>query len=112
MSQSLLYVTCASEDEAAKIGSTLVEERLAACANVLGRTTSIFWWEGKVQKEHEMALILKTRSELVERATARIKSLHGYTVPCVVALPIAAGNPDFLAWIDQETAQTAAFTKF
>ncbi len=112
MTQSLLYVTCASEDEATKIGYALVEERLAACANVLGSMTSIFRWEGKVQKEKEVALILKTRSELVERATARIKALHGYTVPCVVALPIVAGNSDFLAWIDQETAQTPAFTKF
>ena len=100
---SLLYVTCASEDEAIKIGSTLVEERLVACANVLGRTTSMFWWEGKVQREHEVALILKTRSELVEQATQRIKALHGYTVPCVVALPIGAGNPDFLEWIMKET---------
>jgi periplasmic divalent cation tolerance protein len=103
MTQSLLYVTCATEDEAIKIGSTLVEERLAACANVLGRTTSIFRWEGKVQRESEVALILKTRSELVEPVTARVKQLHSYTVPCVVALPIGAGNADFLSWIDQET---------
>jgi len=105
MTQSLLYVTCATEDEAIKIGSTLVDERLAACANVLGRTTSIFRWEGKVQRENEVALLLKTRTELVERVTARVKTLHSYTVPCVVALPIGAGNADFLNWIDQETAQ-------
>ena len=104
MTQSLLYVTCATEDEAITIGSTLVEERLAACANVLGRTTSIFRWEGKVQRENEVALLLKTRTELVERVTARVKALHSYTVPCVVALPIGAGNADFLNWIDQETA--------
>lgn len=100
---SLLYVTCSSEEEALKIGSTLVEERLAACANVLGRTTSLFWWEGKLQRESEVALILKTRSELVEQATQRVKALHSYSVPCVVALPIAAGNPDFLDWITKET---------
>jgi periplasmic divalent cation tolerance protein len=104
MTQSLLYVTCANEEEAIKIGSTLVEERLAACANVLGRITSIFRWEGKVQRENEIALILKTRSELVDQVTARVKALHSYSVPCVVALPIGAGNPDFLAWIEAETA--------
>jgi periplasmic divalent cation tolerance protein len=105
MTQSLLYVTCASEEEAIKIGSAVVEEKLAACANVLGRTTSIFRWEGKVQRENEIALILKTRSDLVDQVIARVKALHSYTVPCVVALPIGSGNPDFLNWIDQETAR-------
>ena len=112
MTQSLLYVTCRDEDEAIKIGTALVEERLVACANVLGRTTSIFWWDGKVNRENEIALILKTRSELVERATQRIKALHSYSVPCVVALPIGGGNPDFLNWIDRETAKTPALSKF
>jgi periplasmic divalent cation tolerance protein len=111
MTQSLLYVTCASEEEAIKIGSAVVEERLAACANVLGRTTSIFRWEGKVQRESEVALILKSRTELVERVTRRVKELHSYAVPCVVALPIGAGNPDFLKWIDDETAEAPALTK-
>jgi len=105
MTQSLLYVTCADEEEAIKIGSTLVDERLAACANVLGRMSSIFRWEDKVQRATEVALILKTRSELVDQVTARVKALHSYTVPCVVALPIGAGNRDFLEWIDQETAR-------
>ena len=112
MAQSLLYVTCASEDEALKIGEAVVTERLCACANVLGRTTSLFWWEGKVSRENEVALVLKTRSELVARVTERVKALHSYSVPCVVALPISAGNPDFLAWIDQETARTPALSKF
>jgi periplasmic divalent cation tolerance protein len=112
MSQSLLYVTCASEDEAIKIGETLVEERLVACANVLGSTTSIYRWEGKMQRENEIALILKTRSELVANATARVKTLHSYTVPCVAAVPIDGGNPDFLNWVELETAQIAAMTKF
>ncbi len=104
MTQSLLYVTCASEQEALKIGVTLVDEKLIACANVLGRTTSIFRWEGKVQREHEVALILKTRTDLVADATARVKSLHSYSVPCVVAVPITGGNRDFLDWIERETA--------
>jgi len=112
MAQSLLYVTCASEDEAIKIGETLVEERLAACANVLDRTTSIFRWEGKVQRENEVALILKTRSELVANATARIKSLHSYTVPCVTAVALTGGNADFLNWIEQETTGVPALSKF
>ena len=100
----ILYVTCANAEQAATIGRTLVTERLAACANVLGQTRSFYWWEGQVQEDREAALILKTRAEQVDAATARIKALHSYTVPCVVAVPIAGGNPDFLAWIARETS--------
>lgn len=103
MPQTLVYVTASSRDEALKIARATVEERLAACANVLAPITSIYWWEGKVQEEGEVSFILKTRADLVAALTQRIKALHSYTCPCVVALPIAGGNPDFLAWIDTET---------
>lgn len=103
MPQILVYVTAGSKDEALTIARAAVEERLAACANVLSPITSIYWWEGKVQEEGEVSLILKTRADLVPALTQRIKALHSYTCPCVVALPITAGNPDFLAWIDTET---------
>jgi periplasmic divalent cation tolerance protein len=76
---------------------------LAACANVLPGVTSVFRWQGEVQEDGETALILKTRSELVEPLTKRVKELHSYDCPCVVALPIAGGNPDFLQWIADET---------
>ena len=106
MSATLVYVTAPSRDEAMKIARAAVEERLAACANVLGPMTSMYWWEGKVQEEGEVSFILKTRADLVPALTQRIKALHSYTCPCVVALPVAAGNPDFLAWIDAETLKT------
>ena len=99
----VLYVTCGGREEALKIGRALVEERLAACANVLSPHTAVYRLEGKVQEDSETGLLLKTRRELVDRATARIKQLHSYTVPCVVALPIVGGNPDCLAWIGAET---------
>ena len=101
--RAVLYVTCGSHDEALKIGRALVEERLAACANILSPHTAVYRWEGALQQDAETGLLLKTRGDLVDRATARIKALHGYTVPCVVALPIVGGNPDFLAWIGAET---------
>lgn len=100
----VLYVTCGGREEAMKIGRALVEERLAACANVLSPHTAIYRWEGKMQEDAEVGLLLKTRRALIERATARVKELHSYTVPCVVALPVVGGNADFLAWIGQETA--------
>lgn len=106
MSATLVYVTASSRDEAIKISRTVVEERLAACANVFQPITSIYWWEGKLQEEGETSFFLKTRDDLVEVLTRRVKALHSYTCPCVVALPVAAGNAAFLSWIENETRQS------
>jgi periplasmic divalent cation tolerance protein len=103
MAVFLCYVTAGSRDEALVIGRAVVEERLAASANVLDGATSIYWWQGALRQADEAVLILKTRGELVERLTARIRQLHSYQCPCVVALPIAAGNPAYLDWIAGET---------
>jgi len=99
-----VYVTAASAEEAERIGRTLVEERLAACANVLPGVVSIYWWEGAVQRDHEVALVLKTRAALFERLAARVRELHGYQQPCIVAWPIAHADPGYRRWLEQETA--------
>lgn len=104
MDGCIIYVTAASEEEAMAVARTVVEERLAACANILGSIRSVYWWQGGVNDDAEVAMILKTRADLVPRLTARIKELHSYDCPCVVALPISGGNADFLAWIEAETA--------
>ena len=106
MAVSFCYVTAGSREEALSIGRRVVQERLAACANVLDGMTSVYWWQGALQQAGEAVLILKTRAELVERLTARIRELHSYECPCVVALPIAAGNPDYLDWIAGESGPT------
>ncbi len=98
-----IYVTASSRDEALAIGRELVRGRLAACANVIDGLTSVYWWEGDVHEDPEAALVVKTRAGMVDAVTARVKELHSYTCPCVVALPILGGNPDFLAWIRDET---------
>jgi periplasmic divalent cation tolerance protein len=103
MSETMIYVTAGSNDEARRIGHSLVEARLAACANILPPMTSVYWWEGAVQEDSEVAMILKTRQDLVESLIERIRELHSYDCPCVVALPITGGNPDFLQWIDSQT---------
>ncbi len=103
MPQKLIYVTVENTDEGLRIGRAMVEERLAACANVLPGATSVFRWEGRVQTESEAILVLKTAALRTEAAVARIKALHGYSCPCVVVLAIESGNSDFLAWIDRET---------
>lgn len=104
MTCSLIYITARDVDEAKVLGRALVEARLAACANVLPGIVPIYRWEGEVHEGEEAVLIAKTRTELVERAIAFIEARHSYECPCVVALPIVAGNPAFLDWIAAETA--------
>jgi len=103
MSAVWIYVTAADRSEAEKIGRAMVEARLAACANVLGETTAIYWWDGAVESGSEAALVLKSRAELVDEITRAIGDIHSYDCPCIVALPIAGGNPEFLSWLESET---------
>ena len=98
-----LYVTVGNEEEAKKIAHQLVKERFAACVNLFPNMQSFFWWEGAVQSEQEVVLIVKTTLEKVPDTTNRIKELHSYSCPCVVALPVVGGNAEFLDWIIQET---------
>lgn len=105
MSQTLIYVTAGSREEALGIGRALVESRLAACANVLAGTRSVYWWEGKVSEDDEVSLLLKTRDDLVGRLVDKVKEIHSYDCPCVVAVPITGGNRAFLDWIDAETSE-------
>ena len=105
MKAFFVYVTAVSETEAKKIAQTVVAERLAACANLLGAVKSVYWWEGKVCEGEEVALVLKTSNDRKTELIARVKELHSYDCPCVVCLPIADGNPDFLKWIGKETAK-------
>jgi periplasmic divalent cation tolerance protein len=98
-----IYITCADGAEAEKIARALVSERLAACANILPGVRSVYRWKGKIEEAAEVAIIAKTRAGLVDALTERVKALHSYEVPCVVALPITGGNRDFLGWIEEET---------
>lgn len=100
---AVVYITASNQEEALVIGRTLVNERLAACANVLDGATSIYKWEGELNEDGEAVMIAKTRQELVDRVIARVRELHTYDCPCVVSWPITAGNPEFLSWIGRET---------
>jgi periplasmic divalent cation tolerance protein len=103
MDPIFVYVTCADREEATRIGLEMVETKLAACANVIDGMTSIYRWEGKIETAQEAILILKTQVSLLDQLTAAVKGLHSYSVPCVVALPIVGGNPDYLSWLMRET---------
>ena len=91
--------------DAKRIARALVEARLAACVNVIPGVTSIYRWEGAVHEDSECTLVIKTRRALVQELTARVRELHPYAVPEVVALPIAEGrgNAPYLAWVIAET---------
>lgn len=98
-----VYMTAGSRAEAERIGRALVEERLAACVNILPGMTSIYRWKGAVESAAELVVIAKTRSALVDPLTRRVKELHSYEVPCVVEIPVGGGNPDYLRWLAAET---------
>jgi len=100
----LVYVTAPNLAEAESLARLAVEGRLAACANILPGMRSLYWWQGKLEQADEVVLLLKTTGALVPALTQALTSAHSYDCPCVVALPIDAGNPDFLRWIDAETA--------
>lgn len=107
MSAVFAYITAASPQQAETIGRALVNERLAACVNILPGMRSIYHWQGAVETAEETVLIAKTRQSLAEALTARVRELHDYDVPCVVILPITGGLPAFLRWIEDETAPGA-----
>ena len=97
----LIYITTGSLEEARKIGATLVEEKLAACANIVNGMESIYHWEGDIVTDKEAILICKTTYSNVKKLTQRVKELHSYEVPCVISLNISEqeGNEQYLDWI-------------
>ncbi|HEU4743098.1 MAG TPA: divalent-cation tolerance protein CutA [Meiothermus sp.] len=95
----VVLVTVPDLETARRIGRTLVEERLAACANLVPGLISLYRWEGEVAEDDELLLLIKTRSERYEALEARIKQLHPYTVPEVLALQVYNGSVDYLRWI-------------
>jgi periplasmic divalent cation tolerance protein len=99
----VVLVTCPNHQVGEKIGRVLVEERLAACVNIVPGLTSIYRWQGKLCRDREVLLIVKTRRTRFPGMARRIASLHPYSVPEILAPPIARGNPTYLAWVREST---------
>ncbi|MCR0985476.1 divalent-cation tolerance protein CutA [Roseomonas populi] len=99
-----VYVTAADAAEARRIGRALVDERLAACVNILPGHASIYRWEGAIEEAEEGAFIAKTTRSRFEALRARVRALHSYTTPCIVALPISEGDADYLSWLKGEVS--------
>jgi len=99
----VVLTTVASAEEGARIGRALVEERLAACVNVVGPIRSIYRWQGAVEEAAEHLLVVKGRATALGALDARLRALHSYDVPEVLALPASGGSAAYLAWLDEAT---------
>ncbi len=101
MSEPLVVLmTAGSQEEAERIAQALVAEMLAACVNVVPGVTSIYRWEGKVQRDQEWLLVAKSRRDALDRLIERVQALHSYDVPEIIALPLAGGSEPYLRWLD------------
>jgi len=99
-----VYMMAESEDVAVHISTSLLKERLVACANVNTGTRSIYEWEGIIQLDNEVTVIMKTTADKIEKLVERVKEMHSYQVPCVTVTPIVDGNPDYLAWVSSQVS--------
>jgi len=106
MSQYIQVITTAeTEEDANRIAQTLVEKRLAACAQVSGPITSTYWWKGRLETAREWQCVAKSCGALFQRIREAILKVHPYDVPEILALPVTAGSPDYLRWLDEQLAK-------
>jgi len=101
----LVLVTCQSQSEARKIGQALVKQKMAACVNIIPKVNSLFFWKKKLTEEKEILLLIKTRKALFSKLSASVRKLHSYEVPEIIALPVLAGEKNYLSWMAKETGK-------
>src|SRR3989338_4005435 len=95
----IVFVTTKDKKQAKAIAQELLQAKLIACANILDGVQSLFWWQGKIDQSNEALLILKTKKSLFNKLAAKVKTLHSYQTPEIIALPVTAGSKDYLQWI-------------
>jgi periplasmic divalent cation tolerance protein len=101
----LIYSTFPTTEAAETAGGRLVDQRLAACVNIIPGMTSIYVWQGERHRDAETVMIIKTRSELAEMVIREVRNTHSYSNPALLVLPVIGGSPDFISWILTETAR-------
>ena len=99
---ALVYITTSGEEESKKIGRTVVEERLAGCVNIISAIESLYWWKGEIEEDKESILIAKTKVSNVENIIKRVKEIHSYENPAILAIPIINGSKEYLDYLDAE----------
>ena len=97
----IAYIPCGSEQEAERIGEVLVKEKLAACANII-KSKSIYEWENKLNKTDEWIVLAKTLPENLKEIEKKVKAIHSYEVPCIIAIPITDSNQEYLTWVEEQ----------
>ncbi len=102
MVYALVYITTSGEEESKRIGRTIVEERLAGCVNIISAIESLYWWKGEIEEDNESILIAKTKVSNVENIIKRVKEIHSYENPAILAIPIIEGSKDYLDYLDGE----------
>ena len=98
-----VYITVGSKTEARQIAKALLDERLAACVNIIPGVDSMFWWEGKIQEEAEVVMIAKTKASLVQDLIDTVEELHSYDVPCIEVLNVEIAGAEYESWVEEET---------
>ena len=106
-----VYTTYPSLVEAEQAGRAIVERRLAACVNILPGMISHYWWQGAIERGEEVVMIIKTRASLAEAVRDAVKNMHAYSTPAVLFLPLEGGDPAYLSWLMEETAENAPEAK-
>lgn len=101
----VILITAKDKKEATKIAQGLLGAKLIACANIIDGVQSLFWWQGKIDSSTEVMLVLKTKNDLFKEVSAKVKSLHSYQTPEIIALPIISGNENYLSWIDSSVSE-------
>lgn len=100
-----IYVMCENNESAMHLATSLVNEKLVACANVKSGVRSLYLWEGSLQLDEEYNVIMKTSEDVLNQAIDRIKELHHYDIPCITAWPVEAGDVDYLDWVNGQVSQ-------
>jgi periplasmic divalent cation tolerance protein len=103
MNEIVVFITASDEDAAVKIARSLVEAKLAGCVNIIRNIRSVYRWEETVEDEPEVLMVAKTRKALFDELMKKVKELHSYTVPEIIALPIVEGSEDYLKWLRDVT---------
>jgi len=98
----IVLITTSQDEESQLIARVLLEQRKAACVNIVPKISSLYWWNSIIQQDKESLLIVKTRTELLDEVIRLVKEVHSYEVPEIIALPVIGGNHDYLEWIDRE----------
>ncbi|MDP2158463.1 MAG: divalent-cation tolerance protein CutA [Nitrospirota bacterium] len=101
----VVLITAPNEDAAAKMANEIVSSRLAACVNIIRNVRSIYHWQGKIEDEGEVLMLVKTRKEFFRDLEKRVKEIHPYTVPEIIAIPILEGSAEYLQWLSEETGK-------